>query len=98
MVNIVAGLGVDDIISNSEFKIIMKDNYNYEISLITQHSDNIIFKVYNVTGQSLISRKVPYRDGKYTYNLDMSYAASGVYMVRMGNSTIGYKVGKIIVK
>jgi hypothetical protein len=97
-VNIVAGLGVDDIISNSEFKIVMKDNYNYEISLITQHSDNIIFKVYNVTGQSLISKKVSYRDGKYTYNLDMSYAATGVYMVRMGNNTIGYKVGKIIVK
>ena len=41
----------------------MKDNDNYEISLITNHSDNIIFKVYNVTGQSLISRKVSYKEG-----------------------------------
>ena len=97
MVNIVTGLGIDDIISNSDFRIIMKDNDNYEISLITNHSDNIIFKVYNVTGQSLISRKVSYKDGMYSYNLDMSYAAPGVYMVSMGNNTIGYKVGKIIV-
>lgn len=97
MVNIVTGLGIDDIISNSDFKIIMKDNDNYEISLITNHSDNIIFKVYNVTGQSLISRKVSYKEGMYSYNLDMSYAAPGVYMVSMGNNTIGYKVGKIIV-
>ena len=75
----------------------MKENDNYEISLITNYSDNIIFKVYNVTGQSLISKKVYYQDNKYTYNLDMSYANPGVYMVRMGNNTIGYKVGKIIV-
>ena len=97
LVNIVAGLGIDDVISNSDFKIIMKENDNYEISLITNYSDNIIFKVYNVTGQSLISKKVYYQDNKYTYNLDMSYANPGVYMVRMGNNTIGYKVGKIIV-
>jgi len=28
----------------------------------------------------------------------MSYAASGVYLIKMGNSTVGYKTGRIIVK
>jgi hypothetical protein len=35
---------------------------------------------------------------KYIYDLDMSYAASGIYLVKMGNSSIGFKTGKIIVK
>jgi hypothetical protein len=28
----------------------------------------------------------------------MSYAASGVYLIKMGNSIVGYKTGRIIVK
>ena len=40
-----------------------------------------------------------YKDGNnYRYELDMSEASPGVYLVRMGNNTIGYKVGKIVVK
>ena len=62
------------------------------------YTDNISFGVYNVQGQSLISKKV-YKDGNnYRYELDMSEASPGVYLVRMGNNTIGYKVGKIVVK
>ena len=34
----------------------------------------------------------------YVYDLDMSYAAAGVYLVQMGNSSVGYKTGRIIVK
>ena len=98
LVNIVAGLGVDDIISNSEFKIIMTDNDKYKISLITDYSDNIKFGVFTVTGQSITSKRV-YRVGNsYSYDLDMSQASPGVYLVKMGNNQIGYKVGKIIVK
>ena len=97
-VNIVAGLGIDEVIGNSEFKIIMKSDDIYDIKLITDYTDNISFGVYNVQGQSLISKKV-YKDGNnYRYELDMSEASPGVYLVRMGNNTIGYKVGKIVVK
>ena len=97
-VNIVAGLGVEGVISNSEFKIIMKNEDIYDIKLITDYSSNISFSIYNAQGQSLISKKV-YKDGSsFKYELDMSEASSGVYLVRMGNNTIGYKVGKIVVK
>ena len=34
----------------------------------------------------------------YLYRLDMSHASAGIYMIKMGNSTIGYKTGRIIVK
>ena len=56
-VNIVAGLGIDEVIGNSEFKIIMKTDDIYDIKLITDYTDNISFGVYNVQGQSLISKR-----------------------------------------
>ena len=34
----------------------------------------------------------------YVYDLDMSYAAAGVYLIKIGNSAVGYKTGRIIVK
>jgi len=40
---------------------------------------------------NLVENKVYYSNGRYTYHLDMSYAAPGVYIVRMGT----YKYGKV---
>ena len=37
-------------------------------------------------------------NNSYIYELDMSYMSAGVYLVKMGNPTIGYKTGRIIVK
>ena len=34
----------------------------------------------------------------YLYDLDMSYASPGVYFVKIGNTSLGYKTGRIIVK
>ena len=34
----------------------------------------------------------------YIYNLNMSNAEAGIYLIRLGNSTVGYKTGRIIVK
>ena len=99
IVNIVESLGIDDsILANSEFRIISQDNNQFNISLSTLYNDDISFSVYNVSGQVIVFNNISKNSDKYLYDLDMSYAAAGVYLVKMGNSSIGYRVGKIVVK
>ena len=98
MVNIVSGLGIDDLISSSDFSIITRSEDQFEINLSIDYSSSLNFSVYSVTGQLLVTKKVFKSNDKYKYDLDMSYASSGVYLVKLGNNTIGYKIGKIIVK
>jgi hypothetical protein len=47
-------------------------------------------------GQKLVESMVRKSDLRYSYQLDMSYAAPGVYLVRMGTREEG-KVQRIIV-
>ena len=99
IVNIVESLGIDDsILANSEFRIISQDNNQFNISLSTIYNKDISFSVYNVSGQVIVFNNISKNSDKYLYDLDMSYAAAGVYLVKMGNSSIGHRVGKIIVK
>ena len=99
IVNIVESLGIDDsVLANSEFRIISQDNNQFNISLSTLYNEDISFSVYNISGQVIVFNNISKNTDKYLYDLDMSYAAAGVYLVKMGNSSIGYRVGKIIVK
>jgi hypothetical protein len=98
-VNIVETRGVNNInLYNSEFKIISLYDNQFNISLATNYSDNISFSVYDISGKILVFNNIYKESDKYIYDLDMSYAASGIYLVKMGNSELGYKFGKIIVK
>ena len=98
-VNIVESLGFDDsILSNSEFRIISLDNNQFNVSLSTLYNKDVSFSVFNISGQVIVFNNISKNSDKYLYDLDMSYAAAGVYLVKMGNSSIGYRVGKIIVK
>ena len=97
--NIVESLGINDsVLATSEFRIISQDNNQFNISLSTLYNQDISFSVYNVSGQVLVFNNISKNSDKYSYELDMSYASSGVYLVKMGNSSIGYRVGKIVVK
>jgi hypothetical protein len=99
MVNIVESLGIDDsVLSSSEFRIITLDNNQFNVSLTTIYNEDISFNVYNVSGQVIVFNNISKNSQKYIYDLDMSYAAAGIYLVKMGNSSIGYRVGKIVVK
>ena len=92
-------LGIDDsFLYDSEFKIISQENNQFNISLSTTYNENISFSVYTISGQTLVFNNISKDSDKYIYDLDMSYAASGIYLVKMGNSSIGFKTGKIIVK
>jgi len=98
-VNIVETLSLNDnMLYSSEFKIISQENNQFNISLSTTYNENISFSVYTISGQTLVFNNISKDSDKYIYDLDMSYAASGIYLVKMGNSSIGFKTGKIIVK
>lgn len=92
-------LGVEEnIVSDSDLIIVNKGNNFFDISLATQEiTDRLTLTVTNVLGQTLLSYGLNNDGTGYTYGLDMSYAASGVYIVRIGNSTSGVSK-KLIVK
>jgi len=100
MVNVVTSLGFgENQLSQSQFKIYSADNDNFTIKLTTDYSDLITFTVYDVNGKIVVFNNIEKTTGaSYIYDLNMSYAASGVYLIKMGNSTVGYKTGRIIVK
>jgi subtilisin-like proprotein convertase family protein len=68
------------------FKVLNKGSNQYEVNL----TSNILFEdlnlnVYNLLGQKLLWKTLKNDAGVYSYNLDMSYASSGIYLIRLGN-------------
>jgi len=97
--NIVLHLGVDDIpLMDSE--MIVKDfgNNKFEVSLESNNvTETLIINLHNVLGQKLVENRIEKINGKYVYDLDMTYAKPGAYIIRIGNQQYG-QVAKIIVK
>ena len=93
-------LGLEDpAISNAEFTVISLPNNQYDITLTTEFDGIASIAVYNVLGQTLAYNNLEKQGNSYVYHLDMSYADTGVYFIKMGdNSSKTYKTGKIIVK
>lgn len=86
-------------IDTTELMIIDKGNRFFDVLLpTTTDFDRLNITVHNMLGQKLLSNVVKNEDGTgYKYELDMSYAATGVYIVRIGNKNIG-SVKRLIVK
>ncbi|MBL4604572.1 MAG: proprotein convertase P-domain-containing protein [Flavobacteriaceae bacterium] len=83
-------LSVDEDVLNGDFKLLTKGNNQYEINLTsTTLQDDLDLKVYNMRGQTLLWRTLKKESGKYGYELDMSYAAAGVYLLRLGSNKKG---------
>lgn len=85
-------------LNNAELVVKSLVNNQFEISLEkSQEVNQLVFTVYNTNGQRVVLDKVKNKDGRYSYDLDMSYAPKGVYLIRLGNSQFG-RVKKIMVK
>ncbi|MED5354679.1 MAG: GEVED domain-containing protein [Bacteroidota bacterium] len=95
-VNIVTSLGIDDINQNSEFSVVSLGNNQFDVNLNSPYVGKIELTVYNVLGQRMVFHRFE-NTGTFNYDLDMSYVAKGVYLVKVGNSSFG-KVQKIIVE
>lgn len=89
----------DNNLDGTELLIISKGNRLFDVLLpTTTDYDRLNITVHNMLGQKLFSNVLKNVDGTgYKYELDMSYAATGVYLVRIGNKEIG-SVKRIIVK
>jgi hypothetical protein len=82
---------------NSDLSIVSKPNNQFEIILAVSETEDLTFNVFNMLGQQLLYDVVSNKDGRYIYHLDMSYASSGTYIVKIGRGT-SYKTGKLIVR
>ncbi|MEZ4858519.1 MAG: GEVED domain-containing protein [Flavobacteriaceae bacterium] len=92
--------GINDIsLESSELIIESSNNKQFNISLITDLDGIGFISVYDVLGQTVAFNNLAKEGDRYTYQLDMSYAAAGVYIIKMGDLySNAYKSGKIIVK
>ena len=90
---------VDDTLSNLDFNlnetslnVLYQGEDQFRVELNTPNFDEQLeFKLYNLLGQKLVYYRVePDGAGKYTYDLDMSFAPAGVYIVNIGG--IGKKI------
>jgi len=93
-------LGVDDTtISNSELIVTSLPENQFEISLLSDYDGLVYVGVYNLIGQQIGFKLVPRVNDKFRLNLNMSNAASGVYLLRVGGqSAQTYKSARIIVQ
>ncbi|MEM7186291.1 MAG: T9SS type A sorting domain-containing protein, partial [Bacteroidota bacterium] len=92
-------LGTEDFANNNELRVIDLGNKQFKLMLpTTEVTDQLTFSVVNMMGQTLSSYRLENENGTgYEYDLDMSYVASGVYIVRIGNKDFG-GVERIIVR
>ena len=99
-VNLVTSLGFGDFeLNNSELIIYSTDNNVFNIKLNTNETELMTFSVYDTTGKIIVFNNIEkMNNNAYLYDLDMSYASPGVYFVKIGNTSLGYKTGRIIVK
>jgi hypothetical protein len=85
-------------LDESEFIVNSLPDNQFEIILRTGYSDIISFSVFNLLGQQLVFNNIDKENNnEYKYDLDMSYASSGIYIVKMGRGN-AFKSAKIIVK
>ena len=87
----------DFILNDAELKILDENSGRYRIVLETSFNESLRITVHNMLGQKLLENKVENKGDAYIYDLDMSYAAKGVYLVRIGTRKVG-KVKRFIVK
>lgn len=93
-------LGITDLeLAGSELMVISKPNKQYEVILVTPFDGTASIRILNTLGQTVAFNNLEKEGDRFTYDLDMSYAASGVYLIQMGDQgSNSYKTAKIIVR
>jgi subtilisin-like proprotein convertase family protein len=93
-------LSVDDyLVDKDNFNVIYKGGNQFLVKLNTNSiNERLDLTVRNVLGQTVLWQTLENKTGQgYEYNLNMSYAASGIYFIRVGNNRSG-NVKRIIVE
>jgi len=87
----------DPEITNATFSVIAIEENKYDIKFTTSYNGRAEIGIYDFSGRLLSHNFLKKEGDSFNYKLDMSYAAKGVYLVKMGNSKSS-KVKKITVK
>ncbi|WP_144960633.1 T9SS type A sorting domain-containing protein [Gillisia sp. Hel_I_86] len=88
-------LKIDDFLLNEANLEIVEQNPIprdgiYRVFLETQFDQPLRITVHNLLGQKMIENEVNNLNGRgYQYDFDMSYAARGVYLLRIGTRDVG---------
>ena len=91
-------LSINDLeLSNADLVVTSSDNKNFVISMTTTYDKVLPLSVYDISGKLLAFNNLIKEGNKYRYELDMSYVASGVYLVKLGAGDLE-KTAKFIVK
>jgi len=86
------------LLDDSELQIVSNPNKQFDVILSTAYNDDLTFNLFNMLGQQLVYDVIKKgSDGKYVYKLNMSYAASGTYIVKIGRGK-SYQTAKLIVR
>jgi hypothetical protein len=98
--NVTGILGINDVeLVDSDLIIVTQANNQFDISLVTPFDGIASIAVYNTLGQIVAFNNLSKEGDRFEYGLDMSQAAAGVYIIRMGDQrTNAYKAARIIVK
>ncbi|MBZ9631122.1 T9SS type A sorting domain-containing protein [Salegentibacter sp. LM13S] len=87
----------DFILTEAELVVVSEENKQYRVIMETDYEETLRITVHNILGQKMLENQVENNGTGYVYELDMSYAARGVYLVRMGTREVG-KVKRFIVE
>ncbi len=87
----------DFLLNEAELVIVSAENSQYRAIMETSFNEPLRITVHNVLGQKLIENQISHDGDAYVYELDMSYAAPGVYLLRVGTRDYG-KVKRFIVQ
>jgi hypothetical protein len=91
-------LDIEDFILNeAELVVVSEENKQFRVIMETDYDETLRITVHNILGQKMLENQVENNGTGYVYELDMSYAARGVYLVRMGTREVG-KVKRFIVE
>ncbi|MGW1454610.1 GEVED domain-containing protein [Salegentibacter agarivorans] len=91
-------LDIEDFILNeAELVVVSEENKQFRVIMETDYEETLRITVHNILGQKMLENQVENNGTGYVYELDMSYAARGVYLVRMGTREVG-KVKRFIVE
>ncbi|MEP0263167.1 GEVED domain-containing protein [Dokdonia sp.] len=89
----------EEAFEGSDFQISTVDNQQFEISLRTDFDGKTAISVFNILGQTVTYNNLSKEGDSFNYDLDMSFAAKGVYIVQFSGINNGKTLSKkIIVK
>src|SRR5690606_4137732 len=94
-----SSISIDDLDLNEAEMIVIKREGSdiFDVRLQTSYEETLRITVHDLLGQKLVENMIEKTDKIYYYELDMSYAATGVYLIRLGTRKVG-KVTRILVR